>query len=105
MKRKPAKLRAKLKDGITVVKALISHPMETGLRKNKQTGEPIPSHFIQGITCSHNGELKVSMGMGISVSANPFLQFELEGGATGDTLELTWKDNLGESGTATTRIK
>ena len=102
---KSVKIRAHEVDGLVTVKSVISHPMETGLRKNKQTGEPIPAHFIQGITCSHNGEQKVSMGMGISVSANPFLQFELEGGAVGDTLELTWKDNLGESDTVTTRIK
>ena len=44
---KSIKVRAKVKDGITVVKALITHPMETGLRKDKKTGKKIPAHFIQ----------------------------------------------------------
>ena len=33
---KSIKIRAKSKGGITTVKALITHPMETGLRKNKK---------------------------------------------------------------------
>ena len=39
------KIRATLKDGITTVKAIISHPMETGSRKNKETGEIIPVSY------------------------------------------------------------
>ena len=38
-----------------MVKALISHAMETGQRKDKKTGKKIPAHFIQEVTCSHNG--------------------------------------------------
>jgi len=30
------KVRARVKDGVAKVKCLISHPMETGLRKNKK---------------------------------------------------------------------
>ena len=105
MKKKPIRLRAKLKNGVTTIKTLISHPMETGLRKDKKTGETIPAHFIQEVTCKHNGELKVLMEFGISVSRNPFLQFELEGGAKGDTMELAWKDNREETDSVTAQIK
>ncbi len=105
MNRKPIKLRARLKNGVTTIKALMYHPMETGLRKDKKTGKTIPAHFIQEITCRHNGELKVSMGLGISVSKNPYLQFEFEDGAKGDALKLVWKDNRGESDSATTQIR
>ena len=48
------KARAKLSDGVTTVKALIKHPMETGLRKDKKTGKMIPAHFIQEVVCEHN---------------------------------------------------
>ena len=105
MKKKPIRLRAKLKNGVTTIKTLISHPMETGLRKDKKTGETIPAHFIQEVTCQHNGELKVLMEFGISVSRNPFLQFELEGGAKGDTMELAWKDNRGETDSVAAQIR
>ena len=105
MNRKPIKLRARLKGEVTVVKALISHPMETGLRKDKKSGQTIPAHFIREVTCSHNGDLKLSLEFGISVSRDPFLEFELEGGAQGDEVALAWRDNRGESDAITTRIR
>ncbi|PVV14330.1 MAG: thiosulfate oxidation carrier complex protein SoxZ [gamma proteobacterium symbiont of Ctena orbiculata] len=105
MSKKNIKIRARLKNGVTNVKTLISHPMETGLRKDKKSGRTIPAHFIQEVNCLHNGELKLSTELGISVSRNPYLQFELEGGAKGDTLELTWRDNWGKTDTATAQIK
>lgn len=49
------RIRARLSGDVTTVKALISHPMETGNRKNKKTGKLIPAHFIQEVTCKHNG--------------------------------------------------
>ena len=50
------KVRAKAKDDTVTVKALIKHPMETGLRKDKKTGKVIPAHFIQEVSCKHNGK-------------------------------------------------
>jgi len=49
------KVKAKLENDEVTVKALITHPMETGLRKDKKTGETIPAHFIQEVVCSCNG--------------------------------------------------
>lgn len=105
MSGKPIRVRTRLKNNVTTVKALISHPMETGLRKNKKTGKLIPAHYIQEITCRHNGDLKLSLDLGISVSRDPFIQFELEGGVKGDRLELAWKDNRGETDTMTVAVK
>ena len=45
------KMRAKNTDGVTTIKALISHPMDTGLMKDKKTGKTIPAHFIQEVVC------------------------------------------------------
>ena len=104
MNRKPIKIRARLKNGVTTVKALIYHPRETGRRKDKATGKEIPAHFIQEIRCSHNGEMKVALDLGISVSKNPYLQFELEGGEKGDSVELSWRDNLGKTDAIVTKI-
>jgi sulfur-oxidizing protein SoxZ len=49
------KMRANVKDGVTTIKALISHPMDTGLVKDKKTGKVIPAHFIQEVVCTHKG--------------------------------------------------
>ena len=39
------KIRAKLQEDVTTVKALMTHPMETGSRKDKD-GNLIPAHYI-----------------------------------------------------------
>ena len=49
------RIRASANGDETTVKALITHPMETGMRKDKKTGEKIPAHFIQEVTVEHNG--------------------------------------------------
>ena len=46
------KIRAQQADGITEVKALMRHPMETGMRKD-QAGESIPAHFITEVAVFH----------------------------------------------------
>ncbi len=48
------KVKAKIKQDMVFVKLLAQHPMETGFRKNKETGETIPAKFIQELTCVHN---------------------------------------------------
>ena len=55
MAKKTIKIRAKLKDDIVTVKALMTHPMETGARKDK-SGALIPAHFIQEVTCESGGK-------------------------------------------------
>jgi sulfur-oxidizing protein SoxZ len=40
-----------------------------------------------------------------TVSKNPFIEFEFDGGAAGDSVELSWTDNKGETGSGTTQIK
>ena len=99
------KLRAKLKDGGTVVKSIMTHPMETGTRKDKDTGEGFPQHFIQEVICKHKGEQVASFEFGPTISKNPFIEFEFEGGAAGDPIELSWTDNKGETGSGTAQIK
>lgn len=99
------RIRAKAKGGEGTVKALITHPMETGMRKNKKTGEKIPAHFIQEVTCKHNGNSVVTALWGPAVSKNPYLSFEFSGAKAGDSIELSWVDNKGEKDSSTTTIK
>ena len=56
MAKSSIRIRAKMKGDVTEVKALMSHSMETGLRKDKKTGKKIPAHFIQEVNCDHNGK-------------------------------------------------
>lgn len=99
------KLRAKSKDGVTTVKALVSHPMETGTRKDKKTGKKIPAHFIQEVVCVHKGNTVMTANWGPAISKNPYLSFKFSGAAAGDTVTLSWVDNKGEKDSAETTIK
>ena len=98
------KIRAKLSDGVTTVKALIQHPMETGQRKDKKTGKLIPAHFIQEVTCEHSGTNVMPALWGPAVSKNPYLSFKFKGAKVGDSLKLSWVDNKGESDSTETQV-
>jgi sulfur-oxidizing protein SoxZ len=92
------KMRATLgDDGVTTVKILISHPMDTGLVKDKKTGNLIPAHFIQEVVCEHNGNNVMTAEWGPAVSKNPYLSFRFKGAKAGDTVKVNWVDNQGNS--------
>jgi sulfur-oxidizing protein SoxZ len=99
------KIRASEKDGETTIKALITHPMETGSRKDSATGKLVPAHFIQEVICKHNGTTVMTAEWSGGISKNPYLSFKFSGGAKGDNVELSWTDNKGESDSATGQIK
>jgi sulfur-oxidizing protein SoxZ len=98
------KIRAKASNGVTTVKALMSHEMETGLRKDKKTGEPIPAHFIQEVTAKWKDQVVMTALWSGGVSKNPYLSFKFNGGEAGDPIEIAWVDNKGESESGTEEI-
>jgi sulfur-oxidizing protein SoxZ len=98
------KIRAKLAGDATTVKALVSHPMETGLVKDKKTGQLIPAHFIQEVVCEHNGNAVMTALWGPAISKNPYLSFRFKGAKVGDKLTLRWVDNKGQSDSQETVI-
>jgi sulfur-oxidizing protein SoxZ len=104
MASKSIKVRAKEKDGLTTVKVLMTHPMETGMRKDPKSGALIPAHFIQQVTCEHGGNQVMSALWGGGVSKNPYLSFKFEGAQKGDELKLSWVDNQGQSDSTTAKI-
>lgn len=101
---KSIKLKAKAENGETTVKALIKHPMETGRRKDKDSGVAVPIHYIKEVTCTYQGEEIMMAEWGPTISKNPFLSFTFTGGAAGEKIELTWLDNKGEGETASATI-
>ena len=80
------------------VKMLIKHPMETGLRKDRKTGKPIPANFVEAVTCNWNGQEMLRAHWGPAISKNPYLSFKIDGPQAGETLMLGWSDNTGKSG-------
>ena len=99
------KVRAQVKGDVTTMKALITHPMETGLRKNKKTGKKIAAHFIQKLTVEHNGKSVVDADWGPAISANPYLSVKFKGAAKGDSVKISWNDNLGKSDSHTVKVR
>jgi sulfur-oxidizing protein SoxZ len=95
MVKKSIRIRAKSKGNTVEVKALMSHVMETGLRKNKKSGKKIPAHFIKEVNCEHNGKTVMQAKWGVAVSKNPYLSFKISDALKGDTIKLSWIDNKG----------
>jgi sulfur-oxidizing protein SoxZ len=95
----PMRIRANVDaNGVTEVKVLMSHEMETGQRKDAQ-GKTIPAWFIQNVTATHNGKTVLSAEWGPAVSKNPFLSFKFKGAQKGDKVQVTWVDNRGDKRT------
>ncbi|MDM8567962.1 thiosulfate oxidation carrier complex protein SoxZ [Thiotrichales bacterium HSG1] len=99
------RVKAKLKDGITEVKAMIPHPMESGLRKDLETGALVPAHFIKEIECTVEGKVVMSAVWSGAISKNPYWAFRIKGASKGNNLKITWKDNQGGTDSKEVKIK
>jgi sulfur-oxidizing protein SoxZ len=99
----PMKIRATAKDGIADIRVLMSHPMETGQRKDA-SGKVIPLHFIQNVEVKLNGKTVVEGQISQAVSRNPVFSFRVRGGKAGDKVEVSWLDNQGETNKIETAI-
>ena len=105
MARKAIKIRAKEKNGVVTVKALMTHSMDTGRRKNKKTGQLIPEHFITEVLCQSKGKVLLSTEWSSAISKNPYLSFRYKGGVKGDMVSISWIDNEGKTASAEAKIK
>jgi sulfur-oxidizing protein SoxZ len=98
------KVPAKAKAGEPfTIKTLISHPMITGLTKDKKTGKPIPRDIINRFTCDFNGKNVIDVTLDPAVSANPYFEFEAKIDAAGE-FTFTWYDDDGSTYTAKKKI-
>ncbi len=75
------------------VKVLISHPMESGQRRDND-GTIIPRKIINKFVCSWNGEDVVSLDLFPAIAANPFFAFSALAVESG-TMSLSWVDDDG----------
>jgi len=101
---KPVKIRGKIKDGVAKIKALMPHPMETGTRRDAKD-QVILAHFIEQVVCELNGNITLTAEWGPSVSKNPYFAFKVLDAKPGDTVKITWTDNLGESSSGELTLK
>ena len=91
----PMRVRATEQGGVTEVKVLMRHDMETGLRKDA-AGKLVAAHFIQHFTVRHKDKEVFSAQLGPAISKDPFIGFKFKGGVKGDKIVVTWIDNQGE---------
>ena len=95
----PMRIRAQLAGDKASVRVLMTHPMETGQRKEASSGKTIPAWFIQELSATHNGNTVLTAQWGTAVAKNPYLQFVVKGAKAGDRIAITWVDNRGEKRT------
>lgn len=76
-----------------VIKTLISHPMESGQRKDKE-GNTIPRSIINRFTCEFNGESVIDVTLEPAISTNPFIEFQALVPEAGE-FTFTWYDDDG----------
>ena len=94
----PMRIRAQVAGDKATVRVLMSHEMETGLRKDA-AGKAIAAWYIQEVSAQLNGKPVLTAEWGPSVSKNPFMQFNIKGAKVGDKVSVAWKDNKGETRT------
>ncbi len=92
----PMKIRASIKDGVTEVKVLMQHEMETGLRKD-DAGKLVPAWIITEVKALHKGRTILEGQFGTAVSKNPYLVFHFKGAAKGEKVTVIWVDNRGDT--------
>ncbi|QQP88955.1 thiosulfate oxidation carrier complex protein SoxZ [Skermanella sp. TT6] len=93
-----AKPRIKLpktaaKGELLEVKTLITHPMESGQRKDDK-GQPIPRQIINGFVATFNGRQVFKADLYPSLSANPYITFLVKMEESGK-FEFAWTDDDG----------
>ena len=75
------------------VKALMSHQMETGLRRDPQ-GDVIPRNIINKFTCRYNDIVVFGVDLHEAMAANPYIEFYLSATESG-RLEFVWEEDGG----------
>jgi sulfur-oxidizing protein SoxZ len=84
------------------VKLLISHPMESGQRRDAM-GLAVPREIINSFVCTYNGEEVLRAALFPAIAANPFLSFAVVARESA-TLTMTFTDDHGTVQTETVSV-
>jgi sulfur-oxidizing protein SoxZ len=88
---------------IIEIKTIISHDMESGQRKDA-SGNTIPRQIINAFSAKFNGREVFGADWYPAVSANPYQSFFFKATESG-AFEFIWKDDNGQTYTATSPLK
>lgn len=91
------------KGEILDIKALVTHPMETGYRRD-HNGAAIPRNILTRFTCTYGGREVFAMTLFTGVAANPFVAFSTRATASGEMV-FAWTDQHGATHTERKRIE
>ena len=87
---------------IVEIKTLISHPMETGYRRN-QSGVRVERDIVRLFVCTYNGTEVFRAELHPAIAANPFIVFSTIATESG-TLSFQWTGDNGFSVTESAAI-
>ena len=79
---------------VITIKTLISHPMESGQRKDKE-GNLIPRSIINRFVVEFNGQNVIDVTLEPAISTNPYFEFEATVPEAGE-FTFTWYDDDGD---------
>ena len=91
------------KGELVEVKTLVTHPMESGQRKD-DSGKLVPRLIVNSLAVTYNGKPVMNLKIEPAISANPYLLFFVKVEESG-TLKLTWTDDEKNSWTAESKIE
>ena len=98
------RVQTKAKKGEVVeVKTLVTHPMESGQRKDAD-GKLVPRLIVSSFDATYNGKPVMSAKLEPAISANPYMAFSVRVDESG-TLKLSWTDDNKQSWTSETKIE
>lgn len=89
---------------IVKVDFMVMHPMETGMRKDKKTGEIVPAEYINEVKFLFNDQLITKMVVWESLSTNPLFTINFKVPGEGE-LKVIFTDNKGEVNEKSKKIK
>ena len=88
---------------VVEIRAYISHVMETGLRRDPKSGQPVPRSIINSCSAQFNGIEFFRLQLHPGMAANPFVQFTLRVPGSGE-LEVSFVEDGGATVTESAKI-
>ncbi|MBU0720653.1 thiosulfate oxidation carrier complex protein SoxZ [bacterium] len=95
----------KYKDGEVVkVSFMVMHPMETGMRKDKETKKLVPAEYVNSVKFTYKGKVITTMNVWESLSTNPVFTTYMKIDGAGE-LKVTYTESTGEVSEKSIKIK
>lgn len=84
------------KNGAQVLKMIITHPMESGYRRDSRRNELIPADYIETLRISIDGRTYLKARLTGNISTNPFMYLTFNPPLQNEKImTVSWTDNHG----------